>query len=246
MSDTGLVAAEHGEPLERTSSAQLPQFSRFAQDRWSADGWLLLRRDTSTPSPVGRPSYGRSQAGAVLRYGLAPLSPHYPQAYLRASTALAGAREHEVALGLSIRPLRGAPLRMMVEARGSKTAFGSELRPAAYAVTELPPLRLPFGARGEAYVQGGYVGGEFATPFVDGQIRAERAIAQIGSTELSFGAGVRGGAQKGSGRLDAGPAVAATFRLGKGFGRIATDYRFRVAGDAEPSSGPALTLSAGF
>ena len=35
--------------------------------------------------------------------------------------------------------------------------------------------------------------------------------------------------------------------LGKGlFGRAAVDWRFRVAGDADPGSGPALTLSAGF
>ena len=29
-------------------------------------------------------------------------------------------------------------------------------------------------------------------------------------------------------------------------GWIAADYRFRVTGDAEPASGPALTVSAGF
>jgi hypothetical protein len=28
--------------------------------------------------------------------------------------------------------------------------------------------------------------------------------------------------------------------------RLSLDYRFRVAGDAVPASGPALTLSAGF
>lgn len=246
MRDAGLSAAEHREPVVRSGRAQPPQLSPSAQDRWSADGWLLLRRDTSTPIPAGRPSYGRSQAGAVLRYGFAPSSPHRPQAYLRASAALAGAREQEVALGLSARPLPGAPLRLAVEARASETVSASELRLAAYAVTELPAFRLPFGVRGEVYAQGGYVGGEFATLFVDGQIRADRTIGRIGNTELSFGAGAWGGAQKGSERVDAGPTAAATFRIGKGFGRIAADYRFRIAGEAEPSSGPALTLSAGF
>lgn len=220
--------------------------TRASHDRWSADGWLLLRRDTSEPVPTSRPSYGRSQVGAVLRHGFAPSSPHHPQVYLRASAALAGAREQEVALGLSARPLLGAPLRLAVEARASETASGSGLRLATYAITELPSLQLPLGVRGEAYAQGGYVGGEFATPFVDGQIRAERTIARTGSTEVTFGAGAWGGAQKGSGRLDVGPAAIATFRIGKGFGRVAVDYRFRIAGEAEPSSGPALTVSAGF
>ena len=40
---------------------------------------------------------------------------------------------------------------------------------------------------------------------------------------------------------DVGPTAAVTFRLGDARGRVAADYRFRVAGDAEPSSGPALT-----
>jgi hypothetical protein len=225
---------------------QPDEASNSAQDRWSADSWLLLRRDTSTSIPTGRPSYGRSQAGTALRYRFAPSSSHNPQAYLRASAALAGAREQEVALGLSARPLSRMPLRLAVEARASQTLAGSELRLAGYAVTELPTFRLPLGLRGEAYAQWGYVGGEFATPFVDGQARAERPTARIGSTELSFGAGIWGGMQKGSGRLDAGPAAAATFQIGKGFGRVSADYRFRIAGGAEPSSGPALTLSAGF
>jgi hypothetical protein len=165
---------------------------------------------------------------------------------LRVSAALAGAREQEAALGLSARPLPRLPLRLAVEARASETASGSELRVATYAVTELPAFRLPLGARGEVYAQGGYVGGEFATAFVDGQVRAERPIARIGNAEVSLGAGAWGGKQEGSGRLDAGPAIGAAFPIGKGFGRISADYRFRVAGGAEPSSGPALTLSAGF
>ena len=37
---------------------------RAIASRWSADGWVLLRNDTTTPILSGRPSYGRSQAGA--------------------------------------------------------------------------------------------------------------------------------------------------------------------------------------
>src|SRR5690606_21417691 len=105
---------------------------------------------------------------------------------------------------------------------------------------------LPLGARGELYLQGGYVGGEFATAFVDGQARIERPLGRLGETELTAGAGAWGGAQKGAARLDIGPSAALTFRLGDGRGRVAADYRFRVVGEAEPASGPALTLSAGF
>jgi hypothetical protein len=214
--------------------------------RWSADGWLLLREDTTIPILSGRPSYGRSQAGAVVRYNLAPTSPLQPQAYLRGSAALAGPREREIAAGVSARPFPRVPLRLAVEARAGETARGTRLRPAAFAVTEFPPLRLPLGARAEVYAQGGYVGGEYATAFADGQVRVERPLAGRGETGLSAGAGVWGGAQRGAARLDIGPTAAVTFRLGEARGRIAADYRFRLAGDAEPSSGPALTVSAGF
>jgi len=214
--------------------------------RWSADGWVMLRKDTTSPILTGRPSYGRSQAGAIVRYRLASESALRPQAYVRVSTALSGAREGEVAAGVSARPLGGVPLRLAVEARIDETALGTRLRPAVYAVTELSPLALPLGVRAEAYGQAGYVGGEFATAFADGQARAERSVGRAGDTEFSAGAGVWGGAQKGAARLDIGPTAAVSFRLGDARGRVAADYRFRVAGVTEPSSGPALTLSAGF
>lgn len=221
-----------------------------ALPRWSLDGWVLLRQGTTGSVVPGRPSYGRSQAGAVARYDLAPSSRLRPQAYLRASAALSGVREREVAAGVSGRIVPDLPLRFAAEVRAGEAGDGLRVRPAAFAVTELPPLGLPLGIRGEAYAQGGYVGGAYATAFVDGQARAERPLARVGGSALAAGAGVWGGAQKGAARLDIGPTAAVSFRLGPrssgARGRVAADYRFRVAGDAEPRSGPALTLSAGF
>jgi hypothetical protein len=235
--------AENRPSLAEVQSRPAPAFV----SRWSADGWLLLRRDGAQgPVLSDRPSYGRSQAGAVVRYALAPTSALRPQAYLRGAAALAGAREREAAAGVSLRPVPGAPVRVAAEARVSETGARTRLRPAAFAVTELPPFDLPLGLRGEAYLQAGYVGGEFATAFADGQARVERPLTRVGEAEVSAGAGAWGGAQKDSARLDIGPTAAVTFRLGEGRGRLSADYRFRVAGDAEPESGPAVTLSAGF
>ena len=181
----------------------------------------------------------------MVRYRLAD-SGHLPQAYLRATAALAGAREEDGAAGLSARPLAGVPLRVAAEGRVTVTGQATEVRPAAFAVTELPPARLPLGSRAEAYLQAGWVGGRYATAFVDGQARVEHPLARIGTTEVTAGAGVWGGAQKGATRLDVGPSARVSFRLCIGEGRVAADYRVRVAGDAQPGSGPALTLSAGF
>lgn len=214
--------------------------------RWSMDGWALWRQDNDSPLLSGRPSYGRSQAGAVLRYHLVPTSGHAPQLHLRGSLALAGRQEREAALGASARPLPGVPVRLAAEARVSETDRGTEVRGAAYAVTELAPVRLPGGFTGEAYAQGGYVSGAFATPFVDGQARITRQFAGSEDLRLEAGGGAWGGAQEDARRLDVGPSAALAFRIGPARGRVSADYRFRVAGDAEPASGPALTLSAGF
>jgi hypothetical protein len=239
--------AQSGVPAAAPMLVALPARSSVpGPRRWAADGWLLLRHDTTSPILSGRPSYGRSQAGATVRYGLAPSSPLRPLVYLRASAALAGARDQEVATGFSVRLLPVAPLRIVAEVRAGEVYGGTRLRPAVYAVTELAPVDLSLGARAEAYLQGGYVGGDFATPFVDGQVRIERTVGRLGETELRAGAGAWGGAQKEAARFDAGPSAAIVFRVGEGRGRLMADYRFRLAGGAEPSSGPALTLSAGF
>ncbi len=214
--------------------------------RWSMDAWALWRQYNDTPLLSGRPSYGRSQIGAVMRYNLAPSSGHAPQLHLRASAALEGRQEREIAFGASARPVPAIPVRLAAEARVSETDRRTEPRGAAYAVTEFPPVNLPAGLTGEAYLQGGYVTGDFATPFVDGQARITRDVALTDDFRLSAGAGAWGGAQDDAQRLDVGPSAGVSFRVGPASGRVSADYRFRVAGSAEPSSGPALTLSAGF
>ncbi|MBS1240249.1 MAG: hypothetical protein H6R45_955, partial [Proteobacteria bacterium] len=150
-----------------------------AGGRWSGDGWLLLRRDTTTALTSGQGSYGRSQAGGVLRYSFALSSPFAPAAYARVSQALGGASESEFALGLSARPVPRLPVRAAAELRVTQVGGRTLVRPAAYTVTELPPFGLPLGFTGEAYGQAGYVGGESASAFADGQLRAERKLAQF-------------------------------------------------------------------
>jgi hypothetical protein len=216
--------------------------------RWSVDGWLLLRRggEALTTGGLAPPSYGASQAGAVVRYRLAPSSSHRPAAYLRVTSALQAPRGAEAAVGLAARPLPRVPLSLQAELRSTQFAAGTVVRPAIGLVTELERFSLPAGLSAELYGQAGYVGGTGATAYAEGQARVERRIAAVGRGELRLGAGAWGGAQRGAARVDVGPAAVLDFKLGPGQGRIAADWRFRVAGNAAPRSGPAVTLSAGF
>lgn len=236
----------------RAGAVPFPYRSPEAARRWSADGWILWRRGGSGPgagtasSGLAPASYGASQAGAVIRYRLDPGSAHHPTLYLRASTALHQPRDEEVAAGFAVRPLAGIPVIATAELRATRLVGGESLRPALALVSEFPPLKLPLGARAEAYGQAGFVGGKGATAFVDGQLRIDRPVLRLGRAELRAGGGAWGGAQEGASRVDVGPSATLGLPLGSGGARVAVDWRFRVAGNAAPASGPAITLSAGF
>ncbi|MCR2834814.1 hypothetical protein [Parerythrobacter lacustris] len=218
------------------------------QNRWSLDGWMLYRPDSGTPGFTGGipTSYGASQAGVVVNFSLAPTDRHLPRIYVRGTQALVGARETEAAFGLSARPVPSIPVRAMAEMRVQRVSGDNRLRPAIVAVSEMTPVKLPLGARGEVYAQAGYVGGDFATPFVDGQARITREVAKIELGQVDVGTGLWGGAQNGAARLDVGPTASIHTRVGEVPARLSVDYRERLAGDAAPGSGVAVTFSVGF
>ena len=220
--------------------------SSAGASRWSADGWLLWRDGSGQAVAPGAASYGRSQAGAVVRYRLLEHGM-LPEAYVRVTRSAEGPRQADLAAGLSARPIPAVPLRIAVEMRVTEMTAGREVRPAAFVVTELPAASLPLGLRAEGYAQAGWVGGDYATAFVDGQVRVDRELVRFGGEQsLRAGLGAWGGAQKGAERLDVGPSATVGLRLGAVRSRLALDYRVRVAGNAMPESGPAVTFSAGF
>lgn len=221
--------------------------------RWSVDAWAFWRQGSNAaPISQGRvPIYGASQAGAVLQYRLAPASPHDPRLYARAYRALVRRGESELALGASARPLGRVPLRLAGEVRYTDGAFSDTFRPAAYVVSELAPVPLPYGARLEAYGQAGWVGGPDPTGFADGQASVTGELRKVaGLTDnamrLSLGVATWGGAQKDAQRIDIGPTLRLDVTLGDVPARISVDWRERVGGDAGPDSGLAATLSTQF
>lgn len=121
------------------------------------------------------------------------------------------------------------------------------MRPSAFAVTELAPVRLSFDLALEAYAQAGYVGGEAATAFADGQVALTREVLRWSSSpdnplRLSIG----GGAQEGANRVDIGPTMRLDLKFGEVPARVSIDWRERVGRDAAPASGVAATVSTRF
>lgn len=227
--------------------------SPLAPDRWSLDGWAFWRQGSNASAiSQGRvPIYGASQLGAILQYRLAPTSRRDPRAYARTYRALVSNGESEIAGGLSLRPLGKVPLRAQAELRLTDTPFATQLRPAAFVVTEFAPQPLPGGLVAEAYGQAGWVGGDNATAFADGQLVVTRKVVQFDlaagkPAQLSLGAGAWGGAQRDAKRVDLGPSVRLDLTIGEVPARLSLDWREQIAGDAAPSSGLAATLSTRF
>jgi hypothetical protein len=242
-------APRRTEPAGTSFAAPVPARA----DRWSLDAWAFWRQGSdAAPISQGRvPIYGASQVGGTLQWRARPSSPHDPRAYARAYRALVRRGENELALGASARPLPRLPVRLAGEVRVTDGSFATELRPAAFAVTEFAPLDLPHDLVLEAYAQGGYVAGEAATAFADGQVALTREVAAFdsvlfGPARLSVGAGAWGGAQEGARRVDVGPTMRLDLKVGEIPARFSVDWRERVEGDAAPASGVAATLSTSF
>ncbi len=246
------LSADQDRQAAPAPNSWLPLAKARGQKRWSLDAWVFLREDSrdSVGQAGVRPSYGRSQQGAVLRYRLADAGGREPSLYARYTRALAGNRETDLAAGIVAKPIPAIPVQAHLELRASRTNGKTDWRPAAFLTTGLHEA-LPHGFLVRGYGQAGYVGGDFATAFVDGQLVADREVAKfdlgrLGEGKVNLGAGAWAGAQKGAERVDVGPSANVVVPVGDAPVRLSVDYRFRVAGDAEPDSGMALTLSTGF
>lgn len=221
--------------------------------RWSMDVWALVRPGASgVASPVAGPTLGGSQVGTVARYRLTrATAPIAAAAYLRASKALSDPGDGELAAGLQVQPFKALPVSVHAEGRLTRTETGSSLRPAAFVTGGFDAVPLPGGLTARGYGQAGYVGGDDATAFADGQIIADKTLVRFdlaasAEATIAVGAGAWAGAQEGAARVDLGPEASVRLPVGETQVRLSVGYRMRVAGDALPTSGVAVTLAAGF
>jgi len=203
--------------------------------RWSLSGWLLVRREEGQAALAPGGTLGGSQAGARLSYALGGGVALSARAYLPLRPA-AGA---ELGAGVDWRPIGALPLHLLAERR---QRLGREGR-SAFALTFYggtshaltPRLRL------DLYGQAGIVGVNARNLFADGSLRLAR---RVGPVEL--GGGAWGAAQPGTARVDAGPSLSWRLPVPRTHIRLQADWRFRLAGEAAPRSGPALTLATDF
>ncbi|MGK2908803.1 MAG: hypothetical protein ACSLE1_03245 [Sphingobium sp.] len=211
--------------------------------RWSLSSWLFWRDAGSNPSLAGVGQLGGSQAGLRIAYQLLPGTPEKLALYGRLTSALRRPRQSEAAIGVSLQPVRTIAVRIAVERRialdqGRRNAM------SAMAVGGIGPLTLPANIMLEGYGQAGVVGLRSRDAFADGKLALSHAIHP--KVPVFAGVSISGGAQPQVARLDIGPQIEAKFNLGDQPARLSAEWRQRVAGNARPGSGPAITLAADF
>lgn len=218
-------------PPELAQSAVEPRL-----DRLQMSSWALLRGSPAPGALASGGTLGGSQAGARLTYAF----NRWIAASLRTTSPIGGSRGAEVAGGIRLTPFRSIPIAITAERRqaisphgGGRSAF------ALFAEGGLYRHPMPLDFRLDAYVQAGVVGLKSRDYFADGSFAFTRPVYG----RFSAGFGFWGGVQPGLYRIDAGPRI--SFRVRDNI-HAHLDWRQRVVGNAEPSSGPALTLAADF
>lgn len=208
------------------------------EDRWSASLWLVARPGSGAGAVPGG-QLGGGQTGVRLSYLLD--RRRRIGAFARTIAPLSGPGK-EAALGVEWQPMR-APVRLIAEQR-----FGLDGAPGGTGLGLVAGVdtRLPAGFRLQAYGQGGAIARNRIEPYADGSARLTRKLASIGGAELALGGGAWGGAQRDAARIDVGPSATLSVPVGGKALRLSLDWRQRVAGDARPGSGLALTLGTDF
>ncbi len=223
--------------------ARSPSTRPLAPDRWTLSAWAFIR-PMSAPTPLGQGLLGGSQAGArgawrIDRHGRA-------EVYARLVSSGRFGDGVEAALGIAVKPLRAVPLRLSVERREQVVGSGGRSSMAAFASGGVSDVPLPLQLRLDGYAAAGVVGLRRRDMFAEGAVTVWRRVATIGPVDVEAGVGAWGAVQPDLERIDVGPGISARWRLGGVSPRLSLDWRQRVAGDAAPQSGVAVTLAADF
>ena len=210
-----------------------------AIDRLQLTAWALLRSQQTgiagSTSLASGGTLGASQAGSRLTYNFT----RQIAASVRTST-IVGRRGGEIAAGVRVQPIASLPVWVTAERRQQLGKYGGGRNDfALFFESGLYQRPMPWRFNLDAYLQGGVVGVRTRDLFIDGGLTLTRPVYR----NFSAGFGVWGGAQPGLYRLDAGPRITMQVRRNV---RVHFDWRQRLAGNALPGSGPAVTLAGDF
>ena len=209
-----------------------------APSRLAGSVWGITRDGGIGQASGGQ--LGGSQAGIRVTYALG--ASRRLALAARLSTPLAG-RGAEAALGLDWQPTR-LPIHLLAERRIA--IDGGRGGTMLGLVGGYGPAPIAGAVTVEGYGQAGLIARDGTEAFVDGALRLAHPIARRGKARLDVGIGTWGGAQRGTARLDIGPSLGLVVPVANHNLRLTADWRQRIAGNARPDSGPALSIGTNF
>jgi hypothetical protein len=189
------------------------------------------------------PQYGGSQSGVIATYRISPSQMPEIAILGRIAAVPNALSDTEFAAGLRIKPSKNVPFTLSAERRIRLNQPDANAFYVAGSKEDIP-LKYKFSARG--FAQAGIIMGRQGDQFYDAGVRIDRPLLTQKRSAIFAGIGSWAGGQRGAGRLDFGPAIRSEIKAGNVNVHISADWRFRVAGNASPKSGPALTISSGF
>ena len=226
-------------PDPEKKGRSIPPIQIYAYSFW--------RPGDTAQGVLGNGQYGGSQSALLMTVPLMRYKSERSVSRLslvgRVSVSNDALREHEWAAGLLWRPLAAFPAQLSLERR-----FRPD-RPdavAAFVSGGHDGTSLPLGFALDGYGQAGFVMGKSGVGFADAQLHILKNIASDGHAKQAVGAGAWAGGQSDIMRVDIGPAVRAKLQAGATSLRLDASWRFRIAGNARPGDGPAVTLSTSF
>ena len=209
-------------------------------DRLQLSSWALLRNGLGNSTLASGSTLGGSQVGARLTYRFTPKIA----ASLRFSSSAGGVRDAEAAAGVRWQPFASMPVALNIERREQLGRWGGRSAFAAYVEGGVYQKPVALGFNLDAYAQTGMVGINSRDWFADGSVALTRPLWRGLSGGIGLWAGGQSNDPKGAFyRVDGGPRL--SFALRRNL-RVHADYRQRIAGDAVPRSGPALTIAGDF
>jgi hypothetical protein len=233
-----VIAASAVDPVARgVPASELPP-SLAGRARLSVSSWLIARNGRGLGVGPNAPQLGGSQGGVRVDYGIGR-----GLALTGRAAAPAAGAGRELSLGVAWRPT-GVPVRIVAEQRFALD--GGAGGPALGISGGVDALPLAAGFTLEGYGQGGAIVRRGLEHYADASLRASRLLMEAGGVRIDVGAGAWGGTQRGVSRLDVGPSIGARVPLVGRTLRLSLDWRQRIAGDARPGSGPALSVGSDF
>ena len=230
------------EILDAEKMLTLKRDAPTSMKRLSGDIWLFSR---SSGGASSTPILGGGQAGGRLKYSIpSPASPLRLSASARLARPLRG-QGLEVSPVLSIAAGQDIPIEMIIERRirpekGAKDQWGLLI------ASGISPKQIRPGISVEGFAQAGVVGTRKPIPFAQIGLGLHQSIYDGTGLQAKVGAGFWADGQGKVGRIDIGPELAAVAKIGKQSLRLSAQWRIKVAGNAKPGSGPALSVATSF